>query len=252
MMNIKKALPAAALSLFWGVGAAHATDVFTPPEGCAAFLSVQSQSCSVNILWHCDLAPAGDKWDSFFDLDGQQSIAAYSAQYKWLDTQYFWDNSHEETIGNPADPISMTALQLTGTDTYEFDLRRTDENGTRVLHVSGSDALTGEQITIDDHQFQVIDYNVTISEEDGTVYFQSAGEQLFSPEWLVYFSYHTQVINGDEVTEYNDTPVAFFEPGDAGFANPTPLYGCDTSPVEEATPEAPEPVETGTGKNNNK
>lgn len=241
----------AAMAFLAGSGTGlNAAEVFSPPEGCEAFLTVQSASCEVNILWRCDIAPDGDKWEAYFDRDGLQSIASYSSQYAWLDAVYMWDSSREEATGSPIDPISLAMLVLNDVDSYDFQMRRTDDSGTRNLRVVGTDTLTGEEQTIDGQLLQVARFEYDILEDDGALFYRSFGTQLFSPEMMVFFAAKGTSVSDDSTFEYDSTPVDFIFPGEPGFAGTTPLYGCDGG--GEPAPAPTGPIKTGPGQNNNK
>ena len=253
MINLRKALPAAFLAFLAHSTALFASEPYLPPEGCTAFLTVQSQTCNVSILWQCDQDPAGHKWDAYFDTGGLQFLTNYSDQYAWMETRSYLDDSTEVTTDDPIDPISLTTLLSTGEDTYVFDLLRTENEGTRVLHVSGTDNLLDDKMTIDGHDFRLIHYDLTITEEDGTIFYRAAGEQLFSPEYKVFLTYRDGVIEDHGVNRYESLPIDIILPGEQGFADPNPLYGCNADAFDEdATPDTADPIKTGNGQNNDK
>ena len=48
---------------------------FTPPEGCTAFLTVQSRQCRVSNYYTCSGDAPGDQWRQDFDQEGVFSKA---------------------------------------------------------------------------------------------------------------------------------------------------------------------------------
>ncbi len=259
MLNFRTILIGASVAFPASLFAAEDSIV---PEGCTAIVSIQTQACEANLIWTCDLAPAGDKWEAYFDAGGVQSIVNYSDQYAWLESRYFWDNSTEVPYGQPVDAISLTALLLMNVDTYDFQMERTDDSGTRILNVVGKDYLTGNEITIDGKLLKEVVYDVTITEADGSLFYKSSGVQYYYPEMSIFVSglgtWSDPQGNGD----FDSTAVKISLPGDPGFANTTPQYGCEAG--QESAPadppsQAPVPDNSGTpdpagpkpGKGNN-
>ena len=240
-----------------------AAEDFAVPEGCSPILSVQSQACEVNLIWTCDLAPAGDKWDAYFDLDGLQSIVNYSDRYAWLESRYFWDNSTEVPYGEPVDAISLPTLLLKNVDTYDFQLQRTDDSGTRILHVTGKDYLTGNEITIDGKLLQEVIFDVTITEADGSLFYKDSGVQYYYPEKAVFLSGLGTWSDPQGGGDYDSTPAQISLPGEPGFADTTPRFGCEAGPDSDPVTDPAQPPEPpvapdmsepkpGLGNNSNK
>ena len=60
----------ALLIAFFMTTSAHAQNVFTPPEGCTGFLTVQARNCSVSNYYKCAADPAGHQWRADFEVEG--------------------------------------------------------------------------------------------------------------------------------------------------------------------------------------
>ncbi len=254
-----KSLSATLLALIAMSGIAHSSETFTPPAGCEAILTVQYETCEADIYWRCGEDQAANTWQAYYSADGLQSVVSYSSQYAWLSSEIHWDNSKEDATGTPNDPVSLAMLSLYGIDTYDFDLLRTDEAGARLLHVSGYDLLTDEYMEIDGTRMKIMSYDYSITEEDGSTYFQASGAQLLLPELRLFLSYQDIVEEYGDRTTYDIAPVEIIYPGEPGFGDPRPQYGCEATEPDETEIPAPSsdqippgPVETGTGVNHDK
>ncbi|MCI2399949.1 hypothetical protein [Aliiroseovarius subalbicans] len=199
---------------------------FAVPKGCDAFLTVQTKSCEVALLWRCDVAPEGDHWEARFDRDGLLAITAYDAEYQWLESTFMWDGSHEMLLTSE-DPISFSELLETGTDTFAFSVQRNDQDGTELQLVIGVDQLTGETTEIDGVPLELTVTEHKYLTDAGKVDYHARGQQYVSREMGLFFLGRDELIEGDRVTEFDSSPVDFMFPGDTGFGGTTPLYGCD-------------------------
>lgn len=207
---------------------ALADEPLAPPEGCEAFVTVQMQGCQTSLLWRCDMAPKGDIWDASFGLDGLESIINYDGEFQWIAAEYMWDGSREELIEPSEDAISMSELLDTGIDTFAFLLTRTARaEGRSQLRVIGADQLTGEEVEIDGVRLLPTNTEYRIFAEDGSQTYHVRSRQYVSPEMGVFFLGLDRVIEGSETREFDNSPVDFIFPGEPGFGNTTPLYGCE-------------------------
>lgn len=216
-----------ALPAFAGGTPQSGKNDFDLPEGCEAFLTVQNRNCSVTLMWRCNVAPQGDIWGASFSDYGLESISNYAASYQWLDTVYTWDQSREQFTPPAADPIELNRLLDTGSDSYDFIMRRSLLEESYDIHITGSDHLTGETEVIDGVELDKVATEMLITADDGTVEYQSHGFQYFSRELGQFFLGIANVIGGDgSSTQYNDSPMDFILPGEPGFGATTPLYEC--------------------------
>lgn len=221
------ALAAAVLATLAPALPASAADQFRPPEGCDAFLTVQSKGCSVSLAWRCDVAP-GNHWEAVFGRDGIESVTSYSDSYQWLDGIYTWDNSREEFNAPATDPIDIDELIETGVDTYDFTMSRSEPGETSIVRMVGADQLSGKTATIDGHVLDIVQTELQILGEDGTVEYHSKGFQFMSRDLRQFFLGPEQVFEPDgAVNDYDGSPVDIILPGEPGFGDTMPQYECD-------------------------
>lgn len=201
---------------------------FGLPDGCDAFMTVQSKGCTVSLLWQCDVSPKGDFFEASFGPDGLETLTSYSAAYQWLDSVYTWDSSREEFLPPAKDPIELPMLLETGVDTYDFSMRRAEPDGSYNIRVVGADRLTGETRMIDGFTMDIVGTSLQITAEDGTIEYESSGYQYFSRELGHFFLGKESVIWDDgSLVDYDSAPVDIILPGEPGFADTVPLYECE-------------------------
>ncbi len=206
---------------------AHARE-FTPPEGCEVFFTVQSKQCSVSNLYRCEGYEDGAFAEAMFDGEGMSAVVTYAPGYQWQDSLYLWDNSREVLVSPAEDPIDLPTLEAEGVDTFRFTMHRTAPGEDREITIVGADMLTGETVTIDGLELDVVRTQLEILTEDGATEYQSRGIQYLSREMGLFFLGPEDVYNdGGEATPYDNSPVDFIHPGEPGFAETLPLYQCD-------------------------
>ncbi len=201
--------------------------VFTPPEGCEVFLTVQSKQCSVSNLYRCDTDTGGFA-EAMFDGEGMSAVVTYRAGYQWQDSLYMWDNSRERLVEPAEDPIDLPTLTDEGIDTFRFTMHRTAPGEDREITIVGADMLSGETTVIDGMTLDIVQTQLQILTEDGTVEYQSRGVQYLNRELGLFFLGPEEVLDDTgEATPYDNSPVDFIHPGEPGFAQTLPLYECD-------------------------
>ncbi|MAM63262.1 hypothetical protein [Maritimibacter sp. UBA3975] len=218
---------------------------FVPPAGCDVFLTVQSRQCSVSHLYRCESAPDGGFAEAIFDGDGMSAVVGYGPTYQWQDSVYMWDNSREVLVPPAEDPIEIDTLADEGIDTFRFTMHRTAPGEDREITIVGADTLTGETTTIDGLPLEIVQTQLQILTEDGTVEYSSRGVQYLSREKRLFFLGPEEVYDdAGEATPYDNSPVDFIEPGEPGFASSLPLYECD----QQKAGLTPAPVSPGAGE----
>ena len=217
-------LPLAALGLSLLAAPALAGS-FTPPEGCTAFMTVQSKGCRVSNHYTCEADPAGDQWRADYDQEGVYFMSRIDSEAQWVESIEIDPPSRQTLDANPADPASFSDLLATGNDSYIFGLSKDTGDRTRVR---GADRLTGKQVVIDGITLQETEFNFTETDTSGNVLRRSRGNEYIHPEWRLFFSGPSQWDGGDGTyLPIDGSPVQFIFPGEPGFASTQPLFDCD-------------------------
>ena len=217
-------LPLAALGLSLLAAPALAGS-FTPPEGCTAFMTVQSKGCRVSNHYTCEADPAGDQWRADYDQEGVYFLSRIDSEAQWVESIEIDPPSRQTLDANPADPASFSDLLATGNDSYIFGLSKDTGDRTRVR---GADRLTGKQVVIDGITLQETEFNFTETDTSGNVLRRSRGNEYIHPEWRLFFSGPSQWDGGDGTyLPIDGSPVQFIFPGEPGFASTQPLFDCD-------------------------
>ena len=217
-------LPLAALGLSLLAAPALAGS-FTPPEGCTAFMTVQSKGCRVSNHYTCEADPAGDQWRADYDQEGVYFLSRIDSEAQWVESIEIDPPSRQTLDPNPADPASFSDLLATGNDSYIFGLSKDTGDRTRVR---GADRLTGKQVVIDGITLQQTEFNFTETDTSGNVLRRSRGNEYIHPEWRLFFSGPSQWDGGDGTyLPIDGSPVQFIFPGEPGFASTQPLFDCD-------------------------
>lgn len=219
---------------------------FVPPSGCESFATIQNRACSVSVMWRCAIAPEGDFWEANFSPEGLESIVSYDGEYQWLDAAYSWDSSREEFTPPAVDRISRGDLLETGIDTFDFTMRRVTPDRRYDIRVVGADMLTGTTATIDGYTLDEVLTRLEIIDDEGVVEYASKGTQYYSRDLGLFFYGAEEVLGPDgDVSTYDDRPADIILPGEPGFGDTEPLYGCD---LQDAafTPAAPGPAQKET------
>lgn len=200
------------------------------PQGCEGFLTVQQQGCGVSLYWRCEEAPDGTVWEAHYDEEGPVSLSVYDRDFQWLDSQYFRDGTREYLTGEAPDPASLGELLETGHDSYAFTIREDGPDGRRDVVHQGYDRLTGRTVEIDGVELLETEFASTAMDAtSGEEIFAVAGNQyVLEKERLFFLGPDSFLQDGEEMS--NDfSPVSFIHPGETGFADMTPLYGCAAS-----------------------
>lgn len=199
----------------------------TPPPGCTPYLTVQYRGCLTSLYWTCEDAPEGIKWEVSHDEDGPVSVGTYDAEFQWLDRYWFFSGIRERLVNAGPDPAEMTRLLEDGEDRYEFTTLETGTGETARTTYVGVDRLTGETEMIDGEELLITEFaSIALDAETGDQIYASRGKQYVLPGDRLFFL-GTETWSQDGQTETSDhTPVEILRPGDAGFGDVEPRYGC--------------------------
>ena len=226
-MRMPRALLCAALAATATAPAAaqEASRLFQVPEGCTAFLTVQSRSCLVSHHWTCDVDPDGTHWRATLDQDGAFYLSFTDAEFRWLRSWDLRSGGTDTLIEPEPDPASLSELFATGSDSMVFSIREENVLGTFQRDYTGFDRLTGETVTVDGRELNVTEFASEFGTPEGPR--QTEGNQFVHEGWRLFFGgLETVTLPNGETFEANYSPMEFAEPGENGFLTMQPLYDC--------------------------
>ncbi len=198
----------------------------TPPEGCTAFLTVQSRSCIVSHMWTCEGDASDTHWRLSMDQDGPFYLTFTDSEFRWLLSYDLRSGLRNTLIEPEEDPASITELFETGSDSMVFSLINENDAGQQIQrNYTGFDMLTGETVEIDGRTLNRTQFSYEYDLGRGPR--RVEGNQFVSRDWRMFFG-GTEVttLPSGETVESDNSPMEFAEPGERGFLSPTPLYDC--------------------------
>lgn len=202
------------------------TNLFEVPEGCTAFLTVQSRSCLISHYWRCDADPEGTHWRATLDQDGAFYLNYSDAEFRWLRAYNLRSGSQDILIEPEEDPASITELLSTGRDTMVFSIREERPDGVFQRDYTGYDQVDGTTVEIDGRTLLVTEFAYQWQTEAGPR--STSGSQFVSEEMMLFFGgIETVTTPSGEVFEGNYSPVDFAGPGEEGFLSTDPQYDCE-------------------------
>lgn len=215
----------ASLALPAGAAEAQSSRQVDVPEGCEAFLTVQSRGCTVRHYWSCSADPDGTFWTMSMDLDGPFYLNQTDSEFRWLRSFDLRSDSESVLIEPEEDPASMTELLATGEDQLVFSTRRQEAGISFERNYAGFDRLTGETVVIDGETLLVTEFAYEYPDGGGVL--RVEGSQYVNPERRLFFGgFETVTLPTGEQFDGDRSPVEFLDPGEAGFLSPVPLYDC--------------------------
>ena len=201
---------------------------FTPPKGCTAYLTVQMSSCKVEQHWTCAGEPDGEHWVLTINSDGPIYLQHLDREFRWLQN-FPLSSDIERALQQPeADPNSLSELLEDGRDNFDFEqtvLRGGKPYATE--HITGFDKLTGTKVRIDGEDLLVTEFELQIESISGGDTSRTYGNQYVSPKFRLFFQGRETEEVGGETYHYDEKPMLFSEPGEAGFLADKPEFGCD-------------------------
>jgi hypothetical protein len=206
------------LALFLSIpGYAFAQDDGT----CTTIATIQSQQCTVRRVVVCDNNPVEWRNVAIYGPNGPTSMSIFNADGVQLRSGS-GPGTPQTRLGDQADPVDLPKVFQTGADTFDYLLTHDDSGPTRL---NGKMRSTGETVTIDGRSLIALVARQTITPDAGepmTVdvnYFYDADLQLLI----------TDSVRDATTGEFKQhrTPVDFILPGESGFEDYVPLYGCE-------------------------
>ena len=212
---------------------AQTVQTFTLPAGCYAYLTVQTESCSVDHIFSCEGDAEGTQLRDEIGPNGLSGIFQIDEETQWLKSIDIFSEETERLSPEITDRASITDLIENGIDTYDFTTESEEVGQSRYV---GFDSLTGKQVTIDDILLDETEYNITAYDNDGEVTWTAQGNEYISQRFRMFLSGTSTVTFGDDTIEIQDAPVEFIFEGEPGFLSANPKYGCGVT--ESAAPSA--------------
>ncbi|MEM9437669.1 MAG: hypothetical protein AAGA15_11560 [Pseudomonadota bacterium] len=199
-------------------------DVFSLPEGCEAFVTVQYKLCTVSHHYTCEGDAEGVQHRMDIDDEGLYFIGTIDAETQWLESVDIRLGVIDQLDENSTDPASFTELTRQGRD--DFDFSTTSTFG-ETIRYSGRDRLTGETVVIDDVPLLRTETFARATRADGTLVWESQGNEYIHLDWRLFLAGQTITRTPDRSVEDNDAPVAFYFPGEEGFLSLSPEFNCN-------------------------
>jgi hypothetical protein len=204
-------------------GPAVAQGIFKLPEGCDAYVTIQSRECTVSHHFTCAGDPEGHQRRVDLGEEGVLYTGMIDAETQWI-SSWFPNTGHGEVLeDNPTDPASFSTLLETGEDTYDFRTLSDEIGPTRYV---GRDALTGVTEVIDGVKLRQTEYSIVAYGPEGTEEWRSSGNEWISEDFRMFISGTSTVVTPDETWDSDESPVEFIFPGDPGFLSANPKYDC--------------------------
>jgi hypothetical protein len=195
---------------------------WTAPEGCEAFMTVQSKACRVSHYYKCSADAPGDQWRVDMDQEGPFFYSRIDHEAQWVES---YDPVQQVLDPSPADPASFSELLASGIDTWDFTLSKADGSGSRA---AGYDRLTGQTVVIDGITLSQTEVEFSEYDRAGNLTRQSRGNEYLHPDWRLFFAGPGETDLGDGLWRPIDgSPVDFIFPGEEGFLASQPIYDCD-------------------------
>lgn len=196
---------------------------FSLPEGCTAYLTVQSVACSVGHHFTCEGDPEGNQRRVDINDDGVTYFGMIDSETQWVESTYLTTGHTERLEAIPADRASLTELIEIGANSFDFVTLSEEVGQTRYV---GADLLTGESVMIDGVELLRTEYVIRAENQAGEVIWSATGNEYISPEWRMFLSGSGRTEVNGEIFEDDHSPREFIFPGEAGFLSRFPKYGC--------------------------
>ena len=195
---------------------------WTPPEGCEAYVTVQSKGCWVAHHFRCAGDAPGDQWRVDMDQEGEFFYSHIDSEGQWLES---YGETQQSLDPAPVDPSSITELLANGIDTADFSVSRSDGTASRY---SGFDRLTGREVVIDGVTLLQTEIDFTEYDPAGKVIGRSRGNEFIHPDWRIFLGGAGERDLGDgRWLPLDASPVEFVFPDEEGFLATQPKYDCD-------------------------
>ena len=216
-----------------------AAQTFGLPQGCTAYVTIQSRGCTVTHLFTCEGDPAGHQRRAVLGEEGLQYVGVIDAETQWIESWHVEAESTDRLLPDPVDPASFSDLIATGRDTFDFSTLSDD---TWITIFRGQDELTGETVVIDGVTLERTAFAVVATDPDGTEVWRVTGSEFIHRDWRTFLSGTRTTVNSTGTFDSDGTPMEFIFPGEEGFLSSSPRHDCGAlmSMADLAAPLAPE------------
>lgn len=203
--------------------AAQTVETFELPAGCNAYLTIQTEACSVDHIFTCEGDAEGFQRRVSIGEDGVTYIGQIDSETQWIESVHLFSGHREQLSDSVTDPASFSELVESGIDTYDFTTESEEIGQTRYV---GQDSLTGRQITIDGVTLDETQYNITAYDAEGEVKWSSEGNEYISQRFRMFLAGSSTITTENGTFDNNDNPVEFIFEGEPGFLSANPKHGC--------------------------
>jgi hypothetical protein len=208
----------------FGAGSAHAQYVL--PDGCNAFLTVQSKSCLVSHFYNCHADVEGFKWGVDLDEQGEMYQVQTDAEAGWL---YALDmpsgkSKYLDETGS-INPASLTNLLQKDHDDLAFQML---SSSAKIIALRGENQFMGQTVIIYDRLLFQTQSMMTTRDSMGNFPWDTLATEYVSPKHRLFFVgsnvYHTN--KGTKF--FNFSRLEFLLPNEVGFLADVPKFECES------------------------
>lgn len=199
------------------------------PEGCTPYLTAQTADCEVDVYMRCETTEGPRNRIQNYGPEGLDTIEEATADWSLLFSVDPPGRSGLVVREGAATPISARALAETGETLFDypidFYLQRPIPLPTRL---TGSFRLTGGEEVIDGEPLARLEMRMQIAVPAPMGPIETVQSGYYSAGFDAFFEGAGSLRMGDQVVAVDARPVAFHVPGDEGFLDLTPRFGCGT------------------------
>lgn len=188
---------------------------------CRTIVVIQSQGCLVRRVVTCDNFPDDVTAVGSYDPDGPTGMAMFNSDGRTLETNA-GPGTPKVKLGEQADPLSLRDALSDGVDSFDYQMVHETAG---IAQISGQITTSGEMVMIDGRSLQVLLSNPTTVNPAGETQTVAIRYLYDADLHLMFTDTVSDAITGE--VRINRTPVDFFWPGETGFEDYIPQFGCE-------------------------
>ena len=188
---------------------------------CTDLAVIQSQSCLVRRVFVCDNFPDDVTAVGSYGPDGPTGTGIFNSDGRTLETSG-GPGTPKVKLGEQADPLSLRVALANGVDSFDYQMVHETAG---IAQISGQISTSGEMVTIDGRSLQVLTSNPTTANPAGETQ-TVAIRYLYDPDLRLMFTDSVSDATTGEI-RITRTPVDFIWPGETGFEDYVPQFGCE-------------------------